>query len=75
MHITGGSGALLVGGEAFSWRPWETATSPDGKKKLLNARGQFEVGDGAWGLFGVVWPKPGEFAVIFYLRGSRRLIF
>ena len=58
--IGGGSGALLVGGEAFAWRPWD-----DGTKKLVNARGQWDLGeDGAleraFGVLGVVWPRPGR---------------
>lgn len=66
-----GCGVLLVGGEAYRWRPW---LSPQGKQKtvrgdaagedamtgrLLNAKGQWEVPDEAWGLLDVVWPKPG----------------
>lgn len=49
---------LLVNGEAFGWCPWEAGTG-DGGKRLVNARGQFEVGDLAWGVLGLVWPKPG----------------
>lgn len=54
LMITGGAGALLVGGEAFAWKPW----GPGGTR-VINAKGQFEVGDEAWGLLGLVWPKPG----------------
>ena len=66
VKITGGSGLLLVGGEAFAWRPWETN---GGRGRLLNRRGQWDTGEGeggtgdsggAWGLLEVVWPKPGE---------------
>jgi NADH dehydrogenase [ubiquinone] 1 alpha subcomplex assembly factor 3 len=28
--------------------------------KLVNEKGQFDVEDEAWGLFSLVWPKPGE---------------
>lgn len=56
--VAGGSGALLVGGEAFAWRPWD----PE-KKTLVNARGQWDLGEkeleAAFGVLGVVWPRPG----------------
>lgn len=56
VKITGGTGVLLVAGEAFSWRPW---TAGKGDMKLINEKGQWEVEDEAWGLLGLVWPKPG----------------
>jgi hypothetical protein len=72
VKIVGGSGVLLVAGEAFGWRPWEAgrdgrgaygAGAGGGKygegKRLVNEKGQWEVGDDAWGLLGLVWPKPG----------------
>ncbi|KAJ9192998.1 hypothetical protein DTO164E3_8096 [Paecilomyces variotii] len=59
VKITGGDGVLLVGGEAFSWRPWEGYDKGDDKKGLmLNAKGQFEVPEEAWGLLSLVWPRP-----------------
>jgi NADH dehydrogenase [ubiquinone] 1 alpha subcomplex assembly factor 3 len=58
VKITGGTGVLLVAGEAFSWRPWE-AGKGDNKMRLINDKGQWEVEDEAWGLLGLVWPKPG----------------
>jgi hypothetical protein len=66
-----GSGLLLVGGEAFQWRPWirarwrEGATAAVAKGddtvmgKLINTRGQWEVGSDAWGVLELAWPKPG----------------
>lgn len=54
VKITGGAGLLLVSGEAFAWRPWEAG----GRGRLLNGRGQWDTGEGAWGLLGLVWPKP-----------------
>jgi NADH dehydrogenase [ubiquinone] 1 alpha subcomplex assembly factor 3 len=57
VKITGGSGVILVAGEAFNWKPWE---SGKGGLKLVNEKGQFDVEDEAWGLFSLVWPKPGE---------------
>lgn len=49
---------LLVSGEAFAWRPWECAGA--GRGRLINKRGQWDVGaGGAWGVLEVVWPKPG----------------
>jgi hypothetical protein len=60
------SGVLLVGGEAFLWRPWlkegarGDANHPSiGKiSKLLNERGQLEVSSSVWGVLELVWPKP-----------------
>ena len=54
IKILDGSGVLLVNGEAFAWRPW----GPD--KKLVNAKGQWEVPGEALALLGLVWPRPGE---------------
>jgi len=53
-----GSGVLLVAGEAFAWSPWK-ASSETSRKNLVNTKGQFDVEDEAWGLLGLVWPKPG----------------
>ncbi|KAK3692049.1 hypothetical protein B0T22DRAFT_369392 [Podospora appendiculata] len=50
--IDGGDGALLVGGEAFVWRPWREG------KRMLNAKGQWEVDEAALGVLGLVWPRP-----------------
>lgn len=52
IKILDGSGVLLVNGEAFAWRPW----GPD--KKLVNAKGQWEVPGEALALLGLVWPRP-----------------
>lgn len=51
LKIVGGSGCLLVGGEAFVWRPWD-------RGRLLNAKGQWDVKAEAWGILELVWPKP-----------------
>jgi NADH dehydrogenase [ubiquinone] 1 alpha subcomplex assembly factor 3 len=67
MRISG-CGVLLIGGEAYRWRPWlkKDATMQDDAAEdyamtgqLLNAKGQWEVPDEAWGLLDMVWPKPG----------------
>ena len=68
IKIAGGDGVLLVAGEAFTWRPWEVAKEGGGGQKkgqglLVNKKGQFEVEDEAWGVFGLVWPKPGELCI------------
>ena len=60
-----GDGCLLVDGEVFRWRPWEASGKEEGGG-LVNARGQWEVPEEAWGVLKLVWPKPGEF---FVLRG------
>ncbi|CAL5870185.1 uncharacterized protein PFLUO_LOCUS4420 [Penicillium psychrofluorescens] len=63
VKITGGDALLLVGGEAFAWRPWkafeETETkTKDAKAAMINAKGQFEVEEQVWGLLSMVWPRP-----------------
>ncbi|KAK2629290.1 hypothetical protein QTJ16_000110 [Diplocarpon rosae] len=55
VKLNGGTGVLLVAGEAFAWRPWKTGGRG---LRLLNENGQWEVGDEAWGILGLVWPKP-----------------
>jgi hypothetical protein len=60
VKVTGGDGVLLVGGEAFAWRPWKVNEGT--KAGMLNKKGQFEVNEQAWGLLGLVWPRPGESA-------------
>jgi hypothetical protein len=65
MKIADGDGVLLVGGEAFAWRPWKGAHAPasGGGERLMgmiNEKGQFEVAEQVWGLFRVVWPRPGK---------------
>lgn len=66
VKIGGGSGLLLVAGEAFTWRPWEAG----GRGRLLNQRGQWDTGDKAWGILEAVWPKPGvyEYATVAFGR-------
>ncbi|KAK6950511.1 hypothetical protein Daesc_008839 [Daldinia eschscholtzii] len=53
-RVTDGSGVLLISGEAFTWRPW----IPRGERRLLNKKGQWEVPNEAFGLFGLLWPRP-----------------
>ena len=55
VKIMEGKGVLLVAGEAFAWSPWEAKR----ELTLINEKGQFDVEDEAWGLFSLVWPKPG----------------
>jgi len=71
VRIDGGAGALLVGGEAFEWRPWEAAAAGEGKgeMKLVNKKGQWELQnpEEAFGLLGMVWPRPGMwFSFLFF---------
>ncbi|KAF4637971.1 hypothetical protein G7Y89_g99 [Cudoniella acicularis] len=60
VKVVGGKGVLLVNGEVFEWCPWLTAGKGkgEGEMKLVNEKGQWEVGEEAWGLLGLVWPKP-----------------
>ncbi len=64
LKIGGGSGCLLVGGEAFSWRPWEAGSRPggSGRGQMINKKGQWDVENQAWGILDIVWPKPGRIA-------------
>ncbi|WEW58916.1 hypothetical protein PRK78_004384 [Emydomyces testavorans] len=57
LKISGGDGCLLVDGEVFAWRPWE-AGKKGGKAAMVNDKGQWEVGEDAWGVLGLMWPKP-----------------
>ncbi|EDN93008.1 hypothetical protein SS1G_08873 [Sclerotinia sclerotiorum 1980 UF-70] len=55
----GGSGVLLVGGEAFGWRPWVYGEEEREKEReLVNKKGQFDCADEVWGVLGCVWPRP-----------------
>ncbi|KAG9250745.1 uncharacterized protein F5Z01DRAFT_347262 [Emericellopsis atlantica] len=54
--IRGGDGALLVSGEAFSWRPW--AARGDGQMTILNKKGQVEFSKEAFGVLDLLWPRP-----------------
>lgn len=69
--IRDGSGCLLVGGEAFEWRPWKV-TSP--RSPIINKKGQWDVAKEAWALLEVVWPRPGgsTFPPQSYLLPCRR---
>ncbi|KAI9717600.1 MAG: hypothetical protein M1828_007161 [Chrysothrix sp. TS-e1954] len=72
VKIMDGDGVMLVGSEAFVWRPWMTnAKALDGSARTLvqgndlkgaggvvNAKGQFEVAEEAWGILKATWPKP-----------------
>lgn len=60
VKVTGGAGVVLLGGEAFAWRPWEAGQQSNDTPKLLNAAKQWEVDDAAWGLLKLIWPKPGK---------------
>jgi NADH dehydrogenase [ubiquinone] 1 alpha subcomplex assembly factor 3 len=56
-----GAGVMLVGGEAFKWRPWireEGGNSNIKNNKLKNAKGQWEADSMVWGALDLVWPKP-----------------
>lgn len=59
LKTSGGSGIILVGGEAFSWRPWE-GTSTRSPAAMLSKVGTLDIGGsgGAWGLLELLWPKP-----------------
>lgn len=55
LTISDGNGVLLVGGEAFVWRPWVAKDD----LKLANNKGQFDLPAEAFGMFDMLWPRPG----------------
>ena len=65
-----GCGVILVGGEAFKWRPWlggserrdgkNTAENKTLAENLQDFIGRWEAHDAAWGILDTVWPKPGS---------------
>ncbi|MCJ1248857.1 hypothetical protein MMC30_006078 [Trapelia coarctata] len=68
LKIGRGSGCILLAGQAFSWRPWESAGKA-GRSRLLNTKGQWAVENEAWGVLDLVWPKPGM-EVLFILSSK-----
>jgi len=54
-EIRGGDGVMLVGGEGFAWRPW---LAGDGGKRLVNAKGQWDIAGESLALLSLVWPRP-----------------
>ncbi|PYH40890.1 Mth938-like domain-containing protein [Aspergillus saccharolyticus JOP 1030-1] len=56
VKITGGDGVMLIGGEAFPWRPWQAG--PGGRAGMINKKGQFELDEQVWGVLSLVWPRP-----------------
>jgi hypothetical protein len=75
VEISGGDGALLVGGEAFVWRPW-LANGKAGKKGgLVNDKGMWEVGEEGFAVLGAVWPRPGTFSLFHTLLHRLALVF
>lgn len=67
VSIYDGKGVLLVGGEAFEWQPWGS------DMRLVNAKGQWEVPEGAWALLDLLWPRPGMVSSIRALYTERRI--
>lgn len=62
MRVTDGSGVLLVGGEAFRWRPWESSSSTSTTSKpnwrLQNKKGQYDIPPQSLNLLSQLWPRP-----------------
>ena len=59
---------MLVGGEAFEWRPWRGSGNKQKQEQmsLINEKGQWEVEESSWGVLGLVWPRPGKFFFFFF---------
>ncbi|KAL9621405.1 MAG: hypothetical protein Q9160_004165 [Pyrenula sp. 1 TL-2023] len=56
--IDNGDGVLLIGGQAFAWRPW-LATTSRSRNEMVNSRGAWQVtAQEAWGILDAVFPKP-----------------
>lgn len=83
LKITEGDGVILVGTEAFVWRPWMVkmdgdggivsgtelkSMSGNGTGGALNKKGQWEIEEEAWGVLKTVWPKPGTSQPVVFLR-------
>lgn len=62
VQIQGGAGALLVSGKAFCWKPWlvDAGAGEGGERKLVNEKGQWDIGEEGFALLSLVWPRPGE---------------
>ncbi|KAJ5863736.1 uncharacterized protein N7529_005652 [Penicillium soppii] len=62
VKVSNGDGVLLVGGEAFAWRPWKAVEGAENdntaRDTMINSKGQFELDESVWGLLNLVWPKP-----------------
>ncbi len=60
LKTAGGSGIILVGGEAYLWRPWEATSPTTEPAAMLSKVGTLDIGGsrGAWGLLELLWPKP-----------------
>ncbi|KAI9371654.1 alkaline-phosphatase-like protein [Aspergillus egyptiacus] len=68
LKIRNGDGVLLVGGEAFAWRPWLVKEGGE-KGSMINSKGQFELDEQTWGVLRLVWPRP---ASVFPLSPETR---
>jgi NADH dehydrogenase [ubiquinone] 1 alpha subcomplex assembly factor 3 len=63
VKISGGSGVLLFGGEAFAWRPWSasasaSATASASIGSLLTPTGTLEIPLSSLGVLDLLYPKP-----------------
>ena len=58
---SGGAGILLVGGEAFTWRPWDTSTaagSAPSAASLLSGTGVLSLPPQSLSVLALLYPKP-----------------
>lgn len=64
LKTTDGAGLLLLGGEAFSWRPWTLSASPSAEniksegKTLRDNRGMLVLPPEALALLNHLYPRP-----------------
>ena len=67
IKTSGGSGVLLLGGEAFTWHPWRMMhtgasswgySSKEGLNSMLSKNGVLEMGSEGWGVLECLYPRP-----------------
>ena len=59
IKTSGGSGVLLLGGEAFTWRPWANEKPTSRICGLLTESGMMDISKGgAWAVLDLLYPKP-----------------
>ena len=67
------AGLLLVGGEAFAWRPWAAAAAAEPAPATpASPRAALRLADSVWGVLDLAWPKP-ELLVVGTGRTTRVL--
>jgi len=59
IKTSGGSGVLLLDGEAFQWRPWANSQNPNARiGDLLSNVGIMSIPETGFGMLTMLYPKP-----------------